>query len=1076
MPTISMKVTSYKEVKDPIGSAKKLRPPKRVPTISAMLLTSVLIVPGIAKPLFSCEHGWEVDGIRSFLNESRRLQLCDGSFVDFNPRPKYTVNLGTSAAAAPLIWSANAADVHRDPDTTHAILGHFGVGRIQSAWGKSHGINLHDFKHDPTKCSACRLAGAQRKPFKRANKTEAKSFGDRVSSDLCGPFPLSTPAGFKYIVTFTDHATGEVSVYFLKTKEASAVTAAFKQFLADNRDFLPDGRVKEWHCDNGGEFTSADLDEFCAEFACKRSYSIPWVPQSNATAERTNGILLRPARIMIAAEGADETLWPWAISQAAHIHNRLPTKRFDPPKSPHEAKTGVVPGLGHLHVLFRKCIVRLEDADIANKISPTGAEAAYLGYDERRGADFVYIKSLKRITTSHHVDHLDDKQSIDVSDVSGAKVYYREKRDLSTPGFGQPTPTLGKKDAPPSGLRAESRDTVPHNGGTTDTTAAPNAPRAVGTQPPEYPHVRLRFAGQDSVLPTITNSSFLRLCVVAETFELATHSNPDKLGAIPLPNSWKEIVESPYAKEWIAGCKRDLAKKLANGAWEVVDDSVLQGRKPLKGKWACVVKYKPSGEIDEFRSRWVGCGYSQIAGIDFDEISAGVLRLASARMLLAIGAIEDLDLHHLDISAAFTHAELDRDIYIEMPHGFEETGKVCKLIKGLEGLRQSGRLWFDHNAKILEGMGFTQSAQDPSLWTKSINGFTVRIGVYVDDCLCLWPKELKAEYKEFVTDYSKALDGHVKDLGEVARFVGMEITRNRSARTLTITQTRYIEKLQSKYASGNNYKHWSGPIASTDAEIKRWNDMKPAENDSENVRLQGKDYMGLIGSLLYISNGTRPDVAYHTNYLAQFMQKPTEQAYESAMSVLLYLIKTKDFGITYGGALKPPGFPVRHGTPTVDNDNWVTNLGMHVLSDASWGVPNPYGGHVIMFANGAISWMSRKIKVVCDSSTEAELAAGAVAAKDLKFARSFLYDAGVIISTTVPHAIDNSGAFDTVRNPGVTGRTKHFERWIHYLRDMYRRLSITIHLTPDTDMAADMMTKALYRIKHSFCRDYVLNR
>ena len=76
---------------------------------------------------------------------------------------------------------------------------------------------------------------------------------------------------------------------------------------------------------------------------------------------------------------------------------------------------------------------------------------------------------------------------------------------------------------------------------------------------------------------------------------------------------------------------------------------------------------------------------------------------------------------------------------------------------------------------------------------------------------------------------------------------------------------------------------------------------------------------------------------------------------------------------------------------------------------------------------------------------------------------------------TVPHALDNSGAYDAARNPGVSGRTKHFERWIHYVRDAFRRLKTTIHLTPDENMPADMLTKALLRGKHAYCRAYVLN-
>ena len=799
MGTIHTEVTTYKEVKDVNGSSKKYRPPKRVPSISKALLTSVLIVPGVAKPLFSCEHGFEHDGIQSHLNGERRLQFPDGAYADFNAPPKYTVDLGMGTVGA---YAASTEPPRKcDPDTAHAILGHSGVLRIQSAAGRSTGLDLHGFTHDPASCIHCRCAGARRKPFKLPDKSPAKAFGDRVSSDLCGPFPASTPHGFKYICTFTDHATGEISVYFLKTKQADAVLAAFKQFIADNKHALPGGAVKEWHCDNGREFMSKDLDEFCAEFAVKRSYSIPWLPQSNGTAERTNGLLLRLARIMIAAEAANETLWPWAIAQAALIHNSLPIKRFDPPKSPIEAKTGKLPDLGKLHVLFRKCIVRLEDPDVPNKISPTGMEAQYLGRDVRRNADFVYIPGLKRITSAHHVDHLNDTESIAVPDVSEAKIYYREQKDLPTPAFGQPMP----------GLRAHYRDHVPTVPSQPDRTtpADPAAPHAVGTIPPapQVPRVRLRFQGQDAALPAIANASFLHVCYALEA---AVHYDPSSVGTIPLPRSWPEIKASPYAKEWMEGCKKDLTKKQANGAWEVVSKSELCGRKPLKGKWACVVKYLPDGTVDEFRSRWVGCGYSQIAGVDFDQISASVLRTASARLLCAVGAVEDCEICHIDISAAFTHSNIDKEIFVEMPHGFEEEGKVCKLRKGLEGLKQSGRLWSEHNAAILSKLGFEQSSHEPNIWTKKYGSKIARLGIYVDDALCVWPKGMTKEYTEFAAAYSKALNGHAKDLGEVKKFVGMEISRDRKLGTLTITQTKYIEKMQSKYLWGSNSKHWSG--------------------------------------------------------------------------------------------------------------------------------------------------------------------------------------------------------------------------------------------------------------------------
>ena len=125
--------------------------------------------------------------------------------------------------------------------------------------------------------------------------------------------------------------------------------------------------------------------------------------------------------------------------------------------------------------------------------------------------------------------------------------------------------------------------------------------------------------------------------------------------------------------------------------------------------------------------------------------------------------------------------------------------------------------------------------------------------------------------------------------------------------------------------------------------------------------------------------------------------------------------------------------------------------------------------------NGAISWSSRKIKVVCDSSTEAEMAAASIGCKDLSFLRKFLKDAHVLITGTVPTVTDNSGAYGYVRNAGVTGRTRHFERWVQYVRKLFRFRSVSVHLAPDKEMMADFLTKCLGRIKHRECTNYTMN-
>ena len=74
--------------------------------------------------------------------------------------------------------------------------------------------------------------------------------------------------------------------------------------------------------------------------------------------------------------------------------------------------------------------------------------------------------------------------------------------------------------------------------------------------------------------------------------------------------------------------------------------------------------------------------------------------------------------------------------------------------------------------------------------------------------------------------------------------------------------------------------------------------MKPASSDEENIRLQGVDYLGLIGSILYAPTLTRPDGAFYANHCAKFMQKPKREHHEAALAVLAYLVKTHDLGIT----------------------------------------------------------------------------------------------------------------------------------------------------------------------------------
>ena len=98
-----------------------------------------------------------------------------------------------------------------------------------------------------------------------------------------------------------------------------------------------------------------------------------------------------------------------------------------------------------------------------------------------------------------------------------------------------------------------------------------------------------------------------------------------------------------------------------------------------------------------FKARLIAQGFTQVYGIDYLETFSPVAKLASLRMLLAIAAVEDLEIHQMDVITAFLVGEIDEEIYMDQPEGFQQKDLVCRLRKSLYGLKQASRIW---NQKI----------------------------------------------------------------------------------------------------------------------------------------------------------------------------------------------------------------------------------------------------------------------------------------------------------------------------------------------------------------------------------------
>jgi hypothetical protein len=138
------------------------------------------------------------------------------------------------------------------------------------------------------------------------------------------------------------------------------------------------------------------------------------------------------------------------------------------------------------------------------------------------------------------------------------------------------------------------------------------------------------------------------------------------------PKSFKHAMSCPESKLWMEAMREELDSMERNKVWELVD--LPSNRKPIGSKWIFKRKLNASGDIEKYKARLVAKGYTQREGIDFVETFSHVAKFTSIRILGALTAYFDLDLHLMDVKMAFLNGHLDEEIYMLQPDGFIEKG------------------------------------------------------------------------------------------------------------------------------------------------------------------------------------------------------------------------------------------------------------------------------------------------------------------------------------------------------------------------------------------------------------------
>nr|KYP50410.1 Retrovirus-related Pol polyprotein from transposon TNT 1-94 [Cajanus cajan] len=492
------------------------------------------------------------------------------------------------------------------------------------------------------------------------------------------------------------------------------------------------------------------------------------------------------------------------------------------------------------------------------------------------------------------------------------------------------------------------------------------------------------------------------------------------------PKNTKQALASDT---WLAAMKQEYNALLNNGTWTLV--SLPPNKTAIGCKWVFRIKENSDGTVNKYKARLVAKGFHQQFGSDYNETFSPVVKPVTIRLILTLALTHHWSIQQLDVNNAFLNGNLQEEVYMSQPPGFESSDKtlVCKLHKAIYGLKQAPRAWFDKLKTTLFQLNFQISKCDPSLFVYSHDNNVIYILVYVDDIIITGNNS--STLQNIIAQLNSAFS--LKDLGRLDFFLGIEVKSNTDG-SLTLTQSKYIRDLLNRTNMEN-----SNPISSPMV-----SGCKLSRTGSEKF-LDVTLYRSVVGALQYATI-TRPEISFSVNKVCQFMSNPLEQHWSAVKRILRYLKGTMFLGL--------------HLQPAPSN----SPLSIRAYCDADWASDpddrRSTSGASIFVGPNLISWWSKKQTVVARSSAEAEYRSLALATAEVLWIQTLLSELHVSHHTPVVYC-DNMSTVALAHNPVLHARTKHMELDLFFVREKVAANSLHVVHVPAIDQYADILTKAL---------------
>ncbi|SYW77416.1 uncharacterized protein UHO2_07258 [Ustilago hordei] len=465
-----------------------------------------------------------------------------------------------------------------------------------------------------------------------------------------------------------------------------------------------------------------------------------------------------------------------------------------------------------------------------------------------------------------------------------------------------------------------------------------------------------------------------------------------------------EAMNGEDAQLWKEAIRKELEGLETMGTWEVVHQP--PGVPLVDSKVVLRLKLDADGVPVKHKARLVARGFTQREGIDYQETFSPVAPLRAIRAILALAVQNNWEVHALDITMAYLNSTLKEAIYMKPPEGSGVApGKVYKVVKGLYGLKQSGREWNQEFDRSLRCMGFFQVECTPCIYTKGQGEDMAIVVIYVDDTLVIAPR----------------LETVLKVKKQIGQRWKME-------------DSGYIDQVLAKHLD-KRMKPTMVPMQSI------------LEGTLVASAAQQREYPVIVGKLLWVANSTRPDLSLTVGVLTRHMREPSQEHYQAAQRVLRYLESTRQVGLVYRASESQEPL-VAHS-----DANWASDATIQRRSTS---------GSVALVYGNPVAWKSATQKCVSLSTVEAEFIAATEATCEVLFLKQLLRSIGIATDTPTVYS-DNTGCIQVSKDPAQHWKLKHIDTKYHFVRNNVQEGRVQIKYVDTTRNLADVLTKPIGR-------------